>query len=93
MEMCYIQPDKPSQNAFIKRSNRACGGRVLGANLFEDLGQVWEITCRRMQHSNEERPHDAVGKLLLAHNREATLHLNGAPTHLGTSRAALRLLG
>ncbi len=71
VEIRYIQPGKPNQNAFIERFNRTYREEVLSAYLFEDLDQVREITWNWMREYNEERPHDALGKVPPAVYREA----------------------
>lgn len=71
VEIRYIQPGKPNQNAFIERFNRTYREEVLSAYLFEDLEQVRQITWQWMQEYNEERPHDALGKVPPAVYREA----------------------
>lgn len=63
VEIRYIQPGKPNQNAFIERFNRTFREEVLSAYLFEDLDQVREIVWQWMIEYNEERPHDALGKV------------------------------
>ena len=63
IEIRYIQPGKPNQNAFIERFNRTFRSEVLSAYLFEDLDQVRQIAWEWMIEYNEERPHDALGKI------------------------------
>ncbi|MBW2704451.1 MAG: transposase family protein, partial [Deltaproteobacteria bacterium] len=63
VEIRYIQPGKPNQNAYIERFNRTYRDEVLSAYLFDDLDQVWQITWDWMQEYNEERPHESLGNV------------------------------
>ena len=70
VEIRYIQPGKPNQNAYIERFNRTYREEILSSYLFDDLDQVRQITWEWLISYNEERPHDALGGLPPAVFRE-----------------------
>lgn len=73
IDVRYIQPGKPDQNAFIERFNRSYRNEVLSAHLFESIADVQEITDDWLRRYNEIRPHDALGRLPPARYREKFL--------------------
>ena len=73
IEIRFIQPGKPDQNAFIERFNRSYREEVLDAYLFTSIAEVQEITDDWLNRYNEIRPHDALGSLPPARYREKLL--------------------
>ncbi|MFS4457478.1 IS3 family transposase [Maribacter sp. 2304DJ31-5] len=63
IEFKYIQPGKPTQNAFVERFNGTYRRGVLNKYIFEDIHQVRERTQIWMNDYNHHGPHDALGKI------------------------------
>ena len=80
IELSFIQKGKPSQNGYIERFNRTYREEILGAYLFESLKQVCELTEQWIWKYNNERPHDALGKVPPTHF--ASQHGHQTPTIL-----------
>jgi putative transposase len=70
----YIQPGKPTQNAFIERKNGSMRRELLKAYIFNHLNEVKQMSEEWRRDYNEERPHKALG--YLSPTRYAALHAN-----------------
>ena len=63
IEIKYIQPGSPSQNAFIERFNRYFREDVLDAYWFEDLEQLRVIIEKWRHDYNDNHPHKSLGRM------------------------------
>ncbi|HBW8316255.1 IS3 family transposase [Klebsiella pneumoniae] len=76
VELEFIRPGKPTENAFIERFNRTYRTEILDFYLFRTLNEVREITERWLTEYNCERPHESLNNLtpeeyrLMAENPE-----------------------
>lgn len=61
ISVVYIEPGKPTQNAYVERFNRTARHEWLDLYLFETIGQAQELATRWMWEYNNERPHSALG--------------------------------
>lgn len=61
IQLLYIQPGKPQQNAYVERYNRTVRYDWLGQYLFESLEEVQEYATRWLWHYNHERPNMGLG--------------------------------
>lgn len=59
----YIQPGKPTQNAYIERFNRTFREDVLDAYLFDDIEQLRDLAWEWMEDYNQNHPHQSLNNL------------------------------
>lgn len=60
VNLTYIQPGKPMQNAYIERCNGSIRKELLNANVFYSLKEVREKIEEWMLDYNHHRPHEAL---------------------------------
>lgn len=59
--MLYIQPGKPTQNAYVERFNRTARHEWLDLHLFENVEQAQHLATEWLWLYNNERPNTAIG--------------------------------
>ena len=59
--LAFIQPGKPTQNAFIERFNRTLRNEVLNAYVFKTINDVRDRMENFIFDYNHNRPHDSLG--------------------------------
>ncbi len=62
IELRYIQPGKPNQNAFVERFNKSVRQEVVDAWLFDSLAQAQQILEQWRIEYNTVRSHESLGK-------------------------------
>ncbi len=61
IQLQYIQPGKPQQNAYVERFNRTVRHEWLDQHLFENIAHAQETATQWLWQYNNERPNMALG--------------------------------
>ena len=61
IKLSYIQPGKPTQNAYIERFNRTARHEWLDLYHFDSIEQAQNLATQWLWTYNNERPNSAVG--------------------------------
>ena len=61
IELCYIQPGKPQQNAYVERYNRTVRYDWLSQHLFDSIQQVQDYATQWLWFYNNQRPNMGIG--------------------------------
>ncbi len=61
IELCFIQPGTPTQNALIERFNRTMRTEVLDRYIFNNMSEVRQMLEDWRHRYNHQRPHSALG--------------------------------
>lgn len=63
VKLHFIQPGKPTQNAFVESFNGRFRDYCLDQHWFRDLADARQVIDEWRYHYNHERPHSSLGKL------------------------------
>jgi putative transposase len=61
IELMYIQPGKPTQNAYIERFNRTARNEWLNMHIFDSIEHAQSLATQWMWVYNNVRPHSSIG--------------------------------
>ena len=59
--LLYIQPGKPTQNAYIERFNRTARHEWLDMHQFDSIAHAQLLATQWLWQYNNERPNTAIG--------------------------------
>lgn len=80
IELKFIQPGNPQQNAYIERFNRTMRYELLSPNLFTNIEEVQEAATKWAHAYNHDRPSMALNGLTPIQRLQAYLNSNQQPS-------------
>jgi putative transposase len=81
IELHFIRPGKPTENAFVESFNGSVRDECLCQHCFRDLGEACELVEDWMTDYNTVRPHSSIGNLTPS-EYAASLREEGYPSSL-----------
>ena len=63
VKLQFIEPGKPTQNAYVERFNKTYRTEVLDCYVFDSLKEVRDMTADWLHRYNHHRPHEALGRI------------------------------
>lgn len=81
IDIKFIQPGKPTQNAFIERMNKTYREDILDAYLFENLEQVRILSEEWQWIYNREIPHGSISDMTPYEYRKLAVNSGKLPAH------------
>ena len=61
IKLLFIQPGKPTQNAYVERYSRTVRHEWLDEHLFESIDHAQQTATQWLWRCNNERPNTAIG--------------------------------
>lgn len=63
IELRHIHSGRPTQNAYVERSNRTYRTEALDCHVFESLTEIRSMTEDWLHRYADHRPHEALGRI------------------------------
>lgn len=63
IQLCYIAPGKPTQNAYIESFNGKFRDECLDQHWLSSISEAKDVVEKWRKHYNEDRPHSSLGYL------------------------------